>query len=295
MFPGKHLLVNGQERKVKENRRVFEKEKPLKNHRLKEENHKERKALQINQRSQRLLANQKESAVIVETKPHVPPEKQTESAVSEGTAKAATPSMEPVTEKQETKPPLRLASKFRKLDFSMPAKPERPLNLRPKGLQWRMTKMRTCKLLYTVLSTSSPHPPSGAQSSEPKGTIDLDQQESDLLTQLDSLMEESLRLKTLPKPTVRDKSRVRSIGTVMKDIEVKLNEIAPQKEEQAASKVRRTQDRSVPSTIASDTSVPPKGKEVSVEAKVQVKPVTPPTMQPLTGETDGWIYTTSCS
>ena len=80
--------------------------------------------------------------------------------------------------------------------------------------------------------------PSGAQGSEPKGTIDLDQQESELLTELDSLMEESVRLETLPKPTVRNKSRVRSIGTVMKDVEMKLIEISTQKEEQAASKVR---------------------------------------------------------
>ena len=136
----------------------------------------------------------------------------------------------------------------------------------------------------SVQAPSSPHPPSGAQSSEPKGAIDLDQQESELLTQLDHLMEESLRLETLPNPTFRDQSRVRSITTVAKDIELKLNEIATQKEKQAASsKVRRTQERSVPAATASATSVPLKAK-TPVELKASVKSVVPSTPQPLTVE-----------
>ena len=93
-----------------------------------------------------------------------------------------------------------------------------------------------------------------------------------------------MRLETLPKPTFRDKSRVRSIGTVMKDIEMKLNEISTQKEEHAASKVRRTQERGVPAVTASATSIPPKAKEVSVETAGTVRAVTPPSSQPLTVE-----------
>ena len=80
----------------------------------------------------------------------------------------------------------------------------------------------------SVGAPTSPLTSTGAQRSELKGPVDLEQQESELLTQLDSLMEESLRLETLPKPTVMDKSRVRSIGTVMGEIELKLNEISTQ-------------------------------------------------------------------
>ena len=57
----------------------------------------------------------------------------------------------------------------------------------------------------------SPQLESGAQSSTPRPTMDLEQQESDLMTQLDKLMTESLRLETMTNPTIRDKSRLRSI------------------------------------------------------------------------------------
>ena len=77
-------------------------------------------------------------------------------------------------------------------------------------------------------------------------------------------MEESVRLEIIPKPTVMDKSRVRSIGTVMKDIEMKLNEICTQKEEQSA-KVRKLQERSVPASAASATLASHEVKRTTVE------------------------------
>ena len=63
----------------------------------------------------------------------------------------------------------------------------------------------------------------------PQGSSDLEQQESDLLSQLDSFMVESVKLDTLPNPTVGQKSRARSIQKVMTDLEMKLEEIAAQK------------------------------------------------------------------
>ena len=42
-------------------------------------------------------------------------------------------------------------------------------------------------------------------------------------------MEESVRLESLPNPTVRDRSRIRSIATVSDDIEQKIKEIDAQK------------------------------------------------------------------
>ena len=98
-------------------------------------------------------------------------------------------------------------------------------------------------LQASIQSPSSPQPQSGAQSSEPKPATDLDQQESELLAQLDRLMEESLRLESLPNPSIMERSRIRSIATVASDIEVvKVSEVDAQRERQAASKVRKVQE-----------------------------------------------------
>ena len=133
-------------------------------------------------------------------------------------------------------------------------------------------------ILASRKAPSSPQPPSGAQSSAPKPITDLDQQESDLLTQLDRLMAESVRLESLPKPSIMEQSRIRSIHTVAGDIERKLNEIDAQKEQQAASKVRKVQERSAPTIKASATSVSSKGGDTA-EKEVAV---VPSSVQPLT-------------
>ena len=231
----------------------------------------------------------KEIPVIVKTKPQGPPAKggepappviPKEIAVPKATTTTAALSVQPAAEGQ-TKPPLKLASKTRTLDFSIPSKPEKP----PAQLQIETTaqaddddKDLQAALQASFQAPSSPQPPSGAQSSEPKPATDLNQQESELLTQLDRLMEESLRLESLPVPTIRDQSRIRSIATVASDIEMKVSEIAAQREEQAASKVRKTQEESVPAVKASATSTPSKAKEASVKMTF----VAPPNTQPLT-------------
>ena len=52
-------LVESRERKIKKSRRIFQKGKPLKSHRQKEENRKEGRALQTSQRSHHLLVDER--------------------------------------------------------------------------------------------------------------------------------------------------------------------------------------------------------------------------------------------
>ena len=133
-------------------------------------------------------------------------------------------------------------------------------------------------LLASRQAPSSPQPPSGAQSSEPKPTMDLDQQESDLIEQLDRLMAESVRLESLSRPSIMDKSRIRSIRLVAGDLESKLQEIDAQKEQQAASKVRKVQERSAPEIKAS--AAPASSRSGDTMDKVVA--VVPSSAQPLT-------------
>ena len=77
----------------------------------------------------------------------------------------------------------------------------------------------------SLKAPTSPQFQSGAQSSS-MGAMDLDQQESDLMTQLDKLSSEALRLETATNPSIRDKSRLRTIAGVTDDIVKQLEEIA---------------------------------------------------------------------
>ena len=63
-----------------------------------------------------------------------------------------------------------------------------------------------------------------------------------------------------------------------KDIEMKVNEIDAQREGQAASKVRKNQERSVPAVKASAASTVTKGGDTTE----MVTSVVPPSTQPLT-------------
>ena len=155
--------------------------------------------------------------------------------------------------RRRTKPKLKSASKTRQLELSIPSKPQRPPTQQEAeriAEEDDEDKDLQAAIQASIQAPSSPRPPSGAQSSEPKGAVDFDQQESDLLTQLDKLMEESVRLETLPNPTIREKSRVRSIETVMRDIEMKLEEISTKREEQASSKAKNR----LPATMDSGTT-----------------------------------------
>ena len=146
----------------------------------------------------------------------------------------------------KTKPPLTLASKTR-LDIRTPSKPEKPPTQVQVGATTRDNddedKDFQAAVHASLQAPSSPQQQSGAQSSESKPTTDLDQQESEQLAQLDKLMAESLRLESLPNPSIMERSRIRSIETVAKDIEMKVSEIDAQRESQAASKIRKVQER----------------------------------------------------
>ena len=169
------------------------------------------------------------------------------------------------------------------MDFSAPSKSEKP----PTQVQVEQTAqvnddedkdLQACTDMPLLQSPSSPQPQSGAQSSEPKPATDLDQQESELLAHLDRLMEESLRLESLPNLSIMEWSRIRSIDTVASDIEMKVSEIDAQREKQAASKVRKVQERRLPAVKAGATSTSSKGGDTTGK----VTSVAPPSTQPLT-------------
>ena len=161
-----------------------------------------------------------------------------------------------------------MTSQTRKLDFAPPSKPEKP----PPQPQAEVTAQEDdddtdlqAAWRESLKAPSTPQPESGAQSSTPKPVVDLDKQETELLAQLDRLMEESVRLESLPNPTVRDRSRIRSIATVSDDIEQKIKEIDAQKQAQSSLKMGKTSQVSRVSTTP-----------------MEVRPAAPPSMQPLT-------------
>ena len=130
----------------------------------------------------------------------------------------------------------------------------------------------------SLKAPSSPRPESGAQSSTPQPVVDLDQQESELIARMDRLMEESVRLETLPNPTLRDRSRIRSVATVMDDIEQQIKEIGEQKRAQSTLKKPKIQDTRAPKLTTGVQLQESKGSVV-VE---KVRSVAPPSTQPLT-------------
>ena len=130
----------------------------------------------------------------------------------------------------------------------------------------------------SLKAPTSPQVQSGAQSST-MGPTDLDQRESDLMTQLDKLSAESLRLETLTNPSIRDKSRMRTIEGVTEDIVKQLEEITQQRLKSSSPAMS-----SQPSKVQSATPIaaPPVSKpEVS---PAPVKAVTPHKRKPLTIE-----------
>ena len=236
------------------------------------------------------VAKPVQPAVLAKTEPQGPPIKAGESAsiaipketaASKSVAISAGVPVEPAAV-EKTKPPLTLASRTR-LEFgaiSTPSKPERPPTQAAQTAQESDDENEDLQaaLLASRQAPSSPQPPSGAQSSEPKPTTDLDKQESDLIAQLDRLMAESVRLESLTKPSIMERSRIRSIRMVAGDLESKLQEIDAQKEQQAASKVRKVQERSAPEIKASATSNSSRGGDTTEK----VIAVVPSGAQPLT-------------
>ena len=98
------------------------------------------------------------------------------------------------------------------------------------------------------------------------------------MAQFDKLMEESLRLESLPNPSFRDQSRIRSIDVVFKGIEKQLEEIQARRAESPS--IPQPQESVVQVVTPSAVTPPPK----SSAAVPEVKPVTPPGGQPLTIE-----------
>ena len=130
----------------------------------------------------------------------------------------------------------------------------------------------------SLKAPSSPRPESGAQSSTPQPVVDLDQQETELIARLDRLMEESVRLESLPNPTVRDSSRIRSVAVVMNDNEQQIKEIGEQRRVQSSSKKPKTQETRAPKL---SSSAQPQESRGSVTLE-KVRSVAPPSTQPLT-------------
>ena len=140
-------------------------------------------------------------------------------------------------------------------------------------------------LQASLRAPSSPQIPSGAQSSDPKGSADLQQQESDMMTQLDTLMVELVKLQSLPNATIVQKSRARSIDNVIGDLEVKLQDIESQRELES-SKARKVQEEIAPTTKSAAISAPDQPKTLVVERSVMLKssaPARPSSLEPKSG------------
>ena len=147
---------------------------------------------------------------------------------------------------------LSLASIKGRLGFGPPSKPERP----PPSIQTEAEALEDdedaeiqAAIHESMKAPSSPQPESGAQSSTPKQVVDVDQKEAELMAQFDRLMEESLRLESLPNPSLRDRSRLRSIDVVSKGIEKQLEEI--QARRTSSSGVVKPQESAASSLIPS--------------------------------------------
>ena len=114
----------------------------------------------------------------------------------------------------------------------------------------------------SLQAPTSPQIQSGAKSSTPM-PVDLDDRESELMTQLDKLSAEALRLEVITNPSIRDKSRMRTIEGVTEEVVKQLQEIAQQKLQ-----------------LTSSAAIPPSGKVQSA------KPIAaPPISQPMTPTT----------
>ena len=134
-------------------------------------------------------------------------------------AKAVAATDQPKAEGQ-SKPLLSFAGIKGRLGFgpSKPAKPP-PLSQDDSAQLEEDEEVDLQAAIQESLKTpTSPQVQSGAQSSTLKPMLDLDQQESDLMTQLDKLMAETLRLETMTNPSIRDGSRMRSIEGVCETI-----------------------------------------------------------------------------
>ena len=163
-----------------------------------------------------------------------------------------------------------------------PSKPERP----PPVLQGDdMTQIEkdeeadlNAAIQASLKAPTSPQVPSGAQSSTSMPT-NLDQKESDLMIQLDKLSAEALRLEVITNPSIRDKSRMRTIEGVTEEIVKQLEEIAQQRLKSTSSATVSQPSKVQPAT---PIAAPPVSKPTASSASVKM--VSPHRPQPLTIE-----------
>ena len=163
-----------------------------------------------------------------------------------------------------------------------PSKPERPP---PVSQGDDMTQIEqdeeadlNAAIHASLQAPTSPQVQSGAQSSTSM-PANLDDREADLMTQLDKLSAEALRLEVITNPSIRDRSRMRTIEGVTEEIVKQLEEIAQQRL-RSTSSAAIPQPRKVQSAkpIAAPPISQPKAPSTSVKA------VSPHTQQPLTIE-----------
>ena len=162
-----------------------------------------------------------------------------------------------------------------------PSKPEKPPPV-SHGVSGQLEEDEEADVQAAIQASlkapTSPQGQSGAQSSTLMPT-DLDQTESDLLTQLDKLSAESLRLETITNPSIRDKSRMRTIEGVTEGIVKQLEEITQQR---LRSSTPAVSSQSGKIQSATPIAAPPVSKPEAPSALVKV--VSPHRNKPLTIE-----------
>ena len=130
----------------------------------------------------------------------------------------------------------------------------------------------------SLKAPTSPQVPSGAQSSMSM-PINLDDRESELMTKLDKLSAEALRLEVITIPSIREQSRMRTIEGVTEEIVQQLGEIAQQRLQLTSSATASQISKVQP---AKPIAAPPVVH--SPAPSTSVKAVSPHTQQPLTIE-----------
>ena len=163
-----------------------------------------------------------------------------------------------------------------------PSKPERPPPVSHNDDVTQIEQDEEADLNAAIHASlqapTSPQLPSGAQSSSSM-PANLDDRESELMTQLDKLSAEAMRLEVITNPSIRDRSRIRTIEGVTQEIVKQLEEVAQQRM-RLTSSVATTRPKEVQS--AKPIAATPVSQFKAPSASV--KAVSPHTQQPLTIE-----------
>ena len=137
------------------------------------------------------------------------------------------------------------------------------------------------KEAVVITKTKQQSPPVKASESTPPVIVKeaaIPKAKSEAVPEVKTEGQPDLRLESLPNPTVRDRSRIRSIATVLDDVEKEIQEIDAQKQAQSLKGSAKAQEVKAPQVIPDVSS---QVSRVST-TPIQVQPVVPPTTQPLT-------------